>query len=86
MERLRESCVRGKCEIGHTQCERDTLSGTHSEPLCISETHTTNWDGNITMGIVCIYMCVCLSTLTLIVALMALYILISKFEETGMRA
>ena len=40
----------------------------------------------ITMGVVCIYMCVCLSTLTLIIALMALYILIAKFEETGMGA
>ena len=40
----------------------------------------------ITTGVACIYICVCLTILTLIIALMALYILIAKFEETGMRA
>ena len=40
---------------------------------------------SLTMDLVCIYMCVCLSTLTLIASLMALYILIAKYEETGMR-
>ena len=40
---------------------------------------------SLTMDLVCIYMCVCLSTLTLIASLMALYILIAKYEETERR-
>ena len=51
--------MRGQCEIGHTQCERDTLSDTHSETFCISETHTTHWDGNHYHGH-CVYLYVCL--------------------------
>ena len=40
----------------------------------------------LTTDLVWIYMCVCLSTLTLIASLMALYILIAKYEETGRKS
>ena len=37
---------------------------------------------SLTTDLVCVYMYVCLSTLTLIASLIALYILIAKYEET----
>ena len=41
---------------------------------------------SLTTDLVCVYMCVCMSTLTLVASLMALYILISKFDETDRRS
>ena len=40
---------------------------------------------SLTMDTACVYMCLCMSTLTLIASLMALYILIHKTEETERR-
>ena len=40
---------------------------------------------SLTTDLMCVYMCVCMSTLTLIASLMALYILITKTEETERR-
>ena len=40
---------------------------------------------SLTSDTVCVYMCVCMSTLTLIPSLMALYILITKTEEAERR-
>ena len=40
---------------------------------------------SLTTDLICVYMCVCMSTLTLITSLMALYILIAKYEETERR-
>ena len=39
----------------------------------------------LTMDLLCIYMYICLSTLTLIASLMALYILNAKYEERERR-
>ena len=40
---------------------------------------------SLTTDTACVYMCLCMSTLTLIASLMALYILIAKTEETERR-
>ena len=40
---------------------------------------------SLTTDTACVYMCLCMSTLTLIASLMALYILITKTEETERR-
>ena len=40
---------------------------------------------SLTTDLVCVYICVCMSTLTLIASLMALFILIAKYEETDRR-
>ena len=41
---------------------------------------------SLTTDLVCVYMCVCMSTLTLVASLMALYILLSRFDETDRRS
>ena len=40
---------------------------------------------SLTTDTACVYMCLCMSTLTLIASLIALYILIAKTEETERR-
>ena len=65
-----ETGMQGVRDIVNTLSERDAAKCGHTVNMISLNTHTA-----------CVYLCLCMSTLTLIASIMALYILIAQTKD-----